>query len=179
MASFSPNVCFRRKPALLKLKAGASRQVVAGQFLWVAIWLAVTGFGLFLRPSASGHGTHTQLGLPPCPSVLLWDKPCPGCGLTTSVSAAIHGDFALSWSAHPFGLLTYALLTLAGLLCLLASLKKLKIDCSSRTLTVVGIAFLAIYLAHGAIRFAVSPPFGEAAHLRLQAVSKAGSGPAK
>lgn len=40
------------------------------------------------------HGTHRQLGLPPCAMLTLTGIPCTTCGMTTSVSLVMHGDFA-------------------------------------------------------------------------------------
>ena len=37
-----------------------------------------------LEPSPRGLGTHQQLGLPPCTSVVLFQAPCPVCGMTTA-----------------------------------------------------------------------------------------------
>lgn len=61
----------------------------------------------FLEPDVRGHGTHVQLGLPPCGFLSLTGAPCPGCGLTTAFAHAIRGDFALAASANPFGLLLF------------------------------------------------------------------------
>ncbi len=45
-------------------------------------------------------------GLPSlaCPLLSTTGIPCPLCGMTTSVVAAIHGDLAGAVSANPFGL---------------------------------------------------------------------------
>jgi hypothetical protein len=45
----------------------------------------------------------------PCPLRTLTGVPCPFCGLTTSVKAALHGDGHAAWGANPFGLLLIAL----------------------------------------------------------------------
>lgn len=90
----------------------------SGQLLWFGVWLAITSIGIYLRPDPLGHGTHQQLGLPPCPSVLFFDRPCPGCGLTTSWSALLHGNFSLAFHAHPFGPLLYFFFTLGAFLAL-------------------------------------------------------------
>ena len=90
---------------------GVPRREIRGQATCFALWTGVTAIGAFLHPSPNGHGTHELLGLPPCPSVLMFDRPCPGCGLTTSWSAFIHGDFALAFHAHPLGPLAYMIFT--------------------------------------------------------------------
>lgn len=58
-----------------------------------------------LTPSPLGHGTHQQLGLPPCTAVLLWSIPCPACGMTTSWALATRGEFAEAARANAGGLL--------------------------------------------------------------------------
>ncbi|TYL55530.1 DUF2752 domain-containing protein [Nocardioides sp. BGMRC 2183] len=51
-----------------------------------------------------------------CPFRLLTGLPCPGCGLTRSWVYATHGWWRESFLAHPFGLLSIAVvLTLAVL----------------------------------------------------------------
>lgn len=68
-----------------------------------------------LHPRQSGYGTHEQLGLAPCYSLKLgW--PCPHCGMTTSVSAAAHGQMSLAFRAQPFGIVLAAMAALLGLL---------------------------------------------------------------
>ncbi|MFB3893718.1 MAG: DUF2752 domain-containing protein [Phycisphaerae bacterium] len=70
--------------------------------------LAVLVVGAVLTPRAAGHGTHEELGLPPCAMLANTGWPCPSCGLTTSVSAAVHGQFAAAARAQPFGILLTA-----------------------------------------------------------------------
>lgn len=84
-----------------------SRRDLAGSLTLSIVWVGVTLVGLLLKPDGHGHGTHQRLGLPPCPSVLLLDRPCPGCGLTTSWTALLHGDFSLAFRAHALGPLLY------------------------------------------------------------------------
>ena len=59
------------------------RKRLSGHVVWFGSWVVITAIAAVLRPDPSHHGTHTQLGLPPCPAVLLFHRPCPGCGLTT------------------------------------------------------------------------------------------------
>ena len=64
---------------------------------------AVLGLAAWLPPSASGFGTHTRLGLPPCAWPAVVGGPCPTCGMTTAFSYAAHGRFISSFLAQPFG----------------------------------------------------------------------------
>jgi uncharacterized protein DUF2752 len=66
-----------------------------------------------LHPSPRGVGTHEQLGLPPCPFLLLTGIPCPSCGLTTSFAFAAKLDFLSSLTIQPFGLIAFCLTFLA------------------------------------------------------------------
>ena len=55
------------------------------------------------------HGTHRQLGLPPCAMKALTGIPCPSCGMTTSLSLVMHGDLAAASEANPAGLIVAGL----------------------------------------------------------------------
>lgn len=57
-----------------------------------------------LTPNPVGHGTHTQLGLPPCGFLVFTGYPCPGCGLTTAFAYMIRLDVHGAWNANPFGI---------------------------------------------------------------------------
>jgi uncharacterized protein DUF2752 len=48
-------------------------------------------------------GSHERLGMPPCEFVVLFKKPCPSCGLTTSFSLLMHGDIMGSLRANSVG----------------------------------------------------------------------------
>lgn len=63
----------------------------------------VLALSFALAPSPQGFGTHTQLGLPPCPTMALFHVRCPACGLTTSFAACTHGQWMMAWRAHPAG----------------------------------------------------------------------------
>jgi hypothetical protein len=67
----------------------------------------VLAVAFWLRPSATGYGTHTQLGLPPCNFLLLTHLPCPSCGLTTCFAYAVRLQFWKAFLANPFGLLAF------------------------------------------------------------------------
>ncbi len=64
---------------------------------------------LVLSPALPGSRSLRLLSreLPQvCTFHTLTGIPCPGCGLTRSLVAAVRGDFAGSWSSHRLGLLT-------------------------------------------------------------------------
>ena len=67
-----------------------------------------------LTPSPTGSGTHQQLGLPPCTAVLLLDRPCPACGMTTSWAHTMRGNLVEAACANSGGMLL-ALIALAFL----------------------------------------------------------------
>lgn len=58
-----------------------------------------------LDAHADGHGTHTQMGLPACSWVQLWNFPCPTCGMTTAFAHAAHGRMGLALLTQPAGAL--------------------------------------------------------------------------
>ena len=143
---------------MVKLRSGFPRGRLGGQLAWFALWAVMTAVGLYLTPNPSGFGTHTQLGLPPCPSTLLWARPCPGCGMTTSVAATLHGNFSLAFRAHPFGPLLYALFTASALAGLYGWLRGLRMETGGRAFAwSVGVLIFA-YLVHGTVRFFATPP---------------------
>lgn len=130
---------------------------IRGQWAWFGLWLATTIIGGFiLKPDNHLHGTHTQLGLPKCYSVILWDRPCPGCGLTTSWTATMHGNLPLAFAAHALGPIIYGLFTVSALLCAYGSFKKWRLRSDSKIATVSLIAMITLFLVYGGIRFATT-----------------------
>lgn len=67
--------------------------------------LAVLGLAGWLKPDPSGHGTHEELGLPPCAWAQAFGEPCMTCGMTTAFAYAAHGDVLDSAKAQPMGFL--------------------------------------------------------------------------
>lgn len=140
------------------LRPGYPRRRLAGQLVWALLWLSVTVFGaLVLKPSASGHGTHTQLGLPSCPTVLMFGRLCPGCGMTTSWTALLHGDLPGATSAHPLGPLLYLAFTVSAALALIGYMRSSKFDTDVRWLTRASAVFAAVFIAFGVWRFVTDP----------------------
>lgn len=56
-----------------------------------------------LEADPLGHGTHKQMGLPPCGWVVAWNKPCMTCGMTTAFAAAADAQPVTSLKAQPMG----------------------------------------------------------------------------
>jgi hypothetical protein len=128
------------------------RIILAGQLIWFLAWLAVTAVALWLTPNPQGHGTHTQLGLPPCPSVLLFSKPCPGCGLTTSFSAFVHGDFPVAFRAHALGPALYLVFTGTALLAGFGWWRRRRLVTDSAGFNLSLAAFTLLFVAYSVFR---------------------------
>lgn len=128
-----------------------------GQAAWFLLWLGVTLIGAFvLHPAKSLHGTHTQLGFPACYSVIIFDRPCPGCGLTTSWTSVLHGDFGHAFAAHALGPIIYVLFTLSALACLFAVIRGYRIRTETRFATIALGTMIVLFLVYGIARFATT-----------------------
>ena len=85
--------------------------------------MALTALGLLclfllarlLTPDPRSIGTHEQVGLPPCATLVLFHIPCPFCGMTTAFSLMAHGRITEAFLAQPAG-------AIAALACLAAFL---------------------------------------------------------
>ena len=138
----------------LALVSGGARWSHALLLLGV---LVMVGVGLYLTPEPAGHGTHQQLGLPPCTIYYLTGRPCPSCGLTTSVSAILHGQFGLAWRANPMGFVIVAGALAVAINSLIALFWGRSVRIENTRFTVLLLGLLAIWLLHGAVRFALHP----------------------
>lgn len=56
-----------------------------------------------LSPASQGHDTHTQLGLSSCSWPILYEAPCPTCGMTTAFAHAADISPLQSLKSQPFG----------------------------------------------------------------------------
>ncbi len=79
-------------------------------FCWTC-FVAVLAVAASLRPSPTGLGTHTELHLPPCGFYMVFHKPCPSCGMTTSFAWMMHGHPVKAIKTQPAGVAVF----LAGL----------------------------------------------------------------
>lgn len=87
------------------MNEGARARLVSGG-------LALSAFSLlsvaaWLEPSTAGHGTHRQLGLPPCTFLSLTGQPCPMCGATTTFALMAEGRVWEGFWNHPLGALLF------------------------------------------------------------------------
>ena len=92
---------------------------------WSLVFAAgVLVFGLgvaaWMEPDRRGYGTHEHLGLGPCTFRVLFNRPCPSCGMTTSWACVAHGQLAPALRANAGGTLL-ALLAILALPWLFAS----------------------------------------------------------
>ena len=69
------------------------------------ILLALLATAIWLEPDPRGMGTHQKLGLPPCSFKEMFGRPCPSCGMTTSWSYLVRGQFLKSFDANLGGTL--------------------------------------------------------------------------
>lgn len=97
-----------------------NRPTRTGLVLLALALAAVLGIARGLEPDPRGHGTHTQLGLPPCAFATMTGRRCPACGLTTAFAWVVRGRFDRAAAANPAGVLL-ALGCVAGIPWLLAS----------------------------------------------------------
>lgn len=139
---------------MLKFDDGWPKKKLRGHLLWFLGWVFVTAVAIYLKPSPHLHGTHQQLGLPPCPSVLLFNRPCPGCGLTTSFVATVHGNLPLAFEAHPFGPFAYLLFTASAFACLYGFLKGKRFNTDSNAFNWSMAGLVGAFILFGAIRMA-------------------------
>jgi len=81
--------------------------------------LAVLGVSFWLSPEPGGVGTHEQLGLSTCGTLVDYGWPCPGCGLTTAFSAMAHGQVAAAFGAQSAGPVLFVVVVLLAVAAML------------------------------------------------------------
>ncbi len=141
---------------MIKLYPEQNRRRIILQLVWFLLWVGVTGVALYLTPSSHGHGTHTQLGFAACPSVMIFDRPCPGCGLTTSFTNMVHLRFADAFRAHWLGPFMYLIFTGSAWVCLWAFIKRMFIYTNSKAFNWTICVLTGIFLLYGFTRFGLT-----------------------
>ena len=77
-----------------------------GFLLLLAIGImSVMAIAMWLTPDPKGFGTHLQLGLPECGFRSATGMNCPHCGMTTSFTWFVRGQWRRAFQANPAGLL--------------------------------------------------------------------------
>ncbi|MDZ7616700.1 MAG: DUF2752 domain-containing protein [Patescibacteria group bacterium] len=61
------------------------------------------------KPDPRGYGTHEHLGFGPCTFRVLFNRPCPSCGMTTSWCCMMRGDAFRAFHANAGGALLAAI----------------------------------------------------------------------
>src|SRR2546430_199836 len=65
--------------------------------------LATLVIAAVLKPSPQGLGTHTAMGFQNCQFLERTGIPCPSCGMTTSTSWFVRGNWLASFYVQPMG----------------------------------------------------------------------------
>jgi hypothetical protein len=138
---------------MVSLKEPATKADRMGQASWALVFLAMVVVAYFLRPSPNGHGTHTQLGLPPCPSVLLFSRPCPGCGMTTCFAYMAQGQVLEAFRVHALGPILFLAWAASALAAGYGALRGRKLDTSSRAFNWAMALFAVAFFIYGGVRF--------------------------
>ncbi len=73
-------------------------------------FLIVFGLAAWIHPYTEDgtpltQASHTQLGMPACNLMVMYGKPCPSCGMTTSFALLAHADVWHSMKANWVGTL--------------------------------------------------------------------------
>ncbi|MEZ6123200.1 MAG: DUF2752 domain-containing protein [Planctomycetaceae bacterium] len=110
MADFQTD---RRPSVVVRLYLGLLAAGLASVFL-TARWL---------QPDIRGYGTHEQLGLPACTFRQFLHLPCPHCGMTTSFSLIVRGQWGAAMAANPIGVPLAALFAAMMLWCLVVAVR--------------------------------------------------------
>lgn len=129
---------------------GASRRWLGKPCVWAA-WL-----GLSLAALTPPHGAGINIcWLNSCTGL-----PCPGCGLTRSLSCGLRGMFAESWGYHPMGLLILTLfLVVAGISLLPAATQRnlcRYIESHARLFNSLYLGFVGAFVCFGIVRGVVA-----------------------
>lgn len=118
-----------------------------GKHCVVAAWL-----GLTLAVLSPPHGSGVAL----CWVETATGIPCPGCGLTRSLSCGIRGLFAASWQYHPMGLLILGLFLFTAAQSLLPAVIRRRlagfVEARARLFNTLYLAFVAVFVGFGIAR---------------------------
>lgn len=84
-----------RAGPLVKMGSRERRYAAAASVLGILVFCVAAALNPYTpQGEPRSHGTHTQLGLPPCTMKAMTGLSCPGCGMTTTFSLVVRGDIA-------------------------------------------------------------------------------------
>lgn len=95
-----------REPALSESAPQPRVVRLRGVAIAVPCWTVLV-VAACLTPAKGGYGTHERMGLPPCSFVANTGLPCPTCGMTTAITAMVHGHVIVALKAHVFGVVLF------------------------------------------------------------------------
>ena len=102
-----------------------------------------------LTPDVRGHGTHQQLGLPPCTFYLVFQRPCPACGMTTSWAWLLRGEIGHALAANAGGTLLAGLSLIGVPWLLISALRGLWFGSRPNEWTIAAVAGMVSLLTVG------------------------------
>ncbi|WP_279105472.1 DUF2752 domain-containing protein [Gordonia paraffinivorans] len=123
----------------------------AGAAVVGIVGAAALGAAGILTPS----GIESGPGM--CPFAMITGLPCPGCGLTRSWVAFMHGDIAAAFGFNLFGPVLLVLTAVTALLAFATLARRRRSPLSGwRDVVVgpVGAVFLAVWIGYGLFRLA-------------------------
>jgi hypothetical protein len=120
--------------------------------LWLNGYLVfVSWAGLLVAGITPPHG----FGITVCWIKSATGLPCPGCGLTRSISCALRGMVVESWQYHPFGFLILAIFVSAAAMSLMPALRRKltrHIDSRPKLFGRIYAGFVAAFVGFGIAR---------------------------
>ena len=138
------------------------RSVLCGRKRLVAVivglaLLCPVAIAFLLVPDSRGHGTHEQLGLPPCTMVVLFGIRCPTCGSTTAFAHLARGRLIEAFAANVAATLLALLLVPTGIWVCLSAIRGrwLMATPSGVVAVMVALGFLAIAIIDWVCRLLV------------------------
>jgi hypothetical protein len=141
---------------VLYIETGVPRRRLVGDLVLFLLWAAMVLAAASLTPDPSGHGTHRQLGLPPCAFNAATGKLCPSCGLTTSFTSIAHLDLRAATQAHTLGPLLFGLMAVLAVYFLSKFVFAYRIVLPYRLVLTSNFILLGIYLLYGIGRIFLS-----------------------
>ena len=88
-------------PPVQPQKLTWSGRLGALAFALAALAMLVTA--VLLKPSPTGEGTHTGMGMQRCQFLATTGLPCPTCGMTTSFAWFVRANWLASFYVQPMG----------------------------------------------------------------------------